>query len=85
MSYMHIIWGVNIDHFIIIMHDVYNSVAFCLCPYSCASLSRTVVKPTLKVVLMGGDSPMTWAQFHQRSTYSFCALRSRKHKKILMN
>ncbi len=25
----------------------------------------------------------TWAQFHQRATYSFCARRSQKHKKIL--
>jgi len=26
----------------------------------------------------------TWAQFHQRSTYSFYEWRSRKHKKILI-
>jgi len=26
----------------------------------------------------------TWAQFHQDSTYSFCARRFQKHKKIQM-
>jgi len=38
-----------------------------------------------KSCLLNVDDVDTWAQFHQRSMYSFCAGRSRKRKKILMN
>ena len=61
-------------------HKEYNGIRFA------TSNDLNGIKPnnncenTLQLIL----AETTWAQFHQRSTYSFHACRSRNRKKILM-